>query len=167
MSEIITLNYKERSELESLLKKCDTVRQHQRIQALLLLEEEESVESIAELLRVSRQSIYNWVSRFNRRKEFSILERVSDAERCGRPATSKGIIDPLIDVVIESDPREFDYNSTVWTAPLLQTYLLEHHNKEVSIRSINYALERLHISWKRPRHTLARRAYFWRQSKGG
>lgn len=167
MNEIIKLSYKERSELEFLLKNCDTIRQHQRIQALLLVDEKESVQSVAELLRASRQSIYNWVSHFKRRSGLTILERVSDSVRSGRPATSKGIIDPLIDSVIDSDPREFDYNSTVWTAPLLQVYLAEHHGQEVSIRSISYALERLQISWKRPRHILARQALFWRQAKGG
>lgn len=166
MSEIITLSRKERSALECLLKNCATVRQYQRIQALLLVEEE-SVESVAAWLRVSRQSIYNWVSRFNQRQELPMLERVVDAGRTGRPATSKGLIDPLIDAVIDSDPRDFAYNSTVWTAPLLQGYLCEQHGHAVSIRSISYALERLQISWKRPRHSLALRSATWRQAKGG
>lgn len=167
MSEIITLSYKEHRQLEYWLKNCATIRQYQRIQALLLLEAAESVESVADSLRVSRQSIYNWVSRFNQRRELPLLARVADAERTGRPRTSQGIIDPLIDAVIDSDPREFAYNSTVWTATLLQVYLGEHHQQEVSIRSISYALARLQLRWKRPRYTLARRDPHWRQAKGG
>ncbi|MCA1626909.1 MAG: helix-turn-helix domain-containing protein [Acidobacteria bacterium] len=166
MSEIITLSRKERSALECLLKNCATIRQYQRLQALLLLEEE-SVESVAAWFHVSRQSIYNWVSRFNQRQELPLLERVADAGRTGRPATSKGIIDPLIDAVIDSDPRDLDYNSTVWTATLLQVYLCEHHGHEVSLRSIGYAIERLQLRWKRPRHSLALRRATWRQAKGG
>ena len=167
MSKIITLSHKERSQLEYLLKKCPTVRQHQRIQALLLLDEGVSVEELAEWLRVSRQSIYNWVNRFQERAQFALLERVDDDFRSGRPPSAKGIIDPLIDSVIDSDPRDFQYNSTVWTASLLQIYLQERHRQKVCLRSISYALERLRLRWKRPRHTLARRAKYWRQAKAG
>jgi small-conductance mechanosensitive channel len=59
------------------------------------------------------------------------------------------------------------YNSTVWTAGLLQLYLAEVHQEKVSLRSISYALERLGLNWKHPRHTLSLRDPFWRQSKGG
>jgi len=41
------------------------------------------------------------------------------------------------------------------------------HNQQVSIRSIGKAISRLHINWKRPRHTLARQALNWQQAKGG
>ena len=120
MSKTIVLNYQERSELEALLKDCSDARQFQRIQALLLLDEDDSVEQIAELLRVSRQTIYNWAERFAQRQDLSTLERVSDGLRCGRPTTAKGIIDPWLDLIIDSDPRDYGYNSTVWTAALLQ-----------------------------------------------
>jgi transposase len=96
-----------------------------------------------------------------------MVERLADAHRSGRPVSAKGIIDPLIDAVIDSDPRDYSYNSTVWTAPLLRRYLSQHHQQEVSVRSISYALERLGINWKHPRHTLGRRDPHWRQAKGG
>lgn len=167
MSKTIELSYQERSELEVLLKSCSDVRQFQRIQALLLLDEDDSVEQIADSLRVSRQTIYNWADRFARRQNLPILERVSDGLRTGRPPTAKGIIDPWLDLVIDSDPRDYGYNSTVWTAGLLQRYVEDHHHCQVSVRSIGYALDRLDIRWKRPRHTLARREPNWRQAKGG
>ncbi|MBI3654464.1 MAG: helix-turn-helix domain-containing protein [Acidobacteria bacterium] len=150
-----------------MLKDCSEARQFQRIQALRLLDEEDSVEHIADLLRVSRQTIYNWAQRFEQRQGWPAFERVSDRLRSGRPTTAKGIIDPWIDLVIDSDPRDYGYNSTVWTAGLLQSYVKEHHNCQVSLRSLGYALDRLRISWKRPRHTLARRQPNWRQAKGG
>ena len=76
MSELIQLSYKERSELEYLLSQRIESRQYQRVLALLLIDEEESVEEVAEQLRVTQRTVYNWVTRFEQRGELSITERV-------------------------------------------------------------------------------------------
>lgn len=167
MDDIINLTYQERSLLESVRASSHNAKQFQRAQALLLLDGGESVEGVAELLQVSRQTIYNWIARFEARTEWSVPHRLLDAPRSGRPATAAGIIDPLLDDIMETDPRESGYRSTVWTAELLQHYLADYHQIAVGRRSVRYALERLEIAWKRPRHTLARRSPTWRQAKGG
>lgn len=167
MSRLIELTGKQRNELELLLTRHADSRLYQRALALLLLDDGQTVDEIATSLRVSRQSVYNWALRFQQRDPLSVLARLADAERGGRPVTVKGIIDPLIDAVIDSDPRHYGYNSTVWTAELLRRYLREQHQQEASLRSIGYTLTRLRINWKRPRHRLARRDPHWRQAKGG
>jgi transposase len=167
MSELIKLTGKQRIELEHLLTRHSDSRLYQRAFALLLLDDGQSVDEIATALRVSRQTVYNWASRFQQRHDGSSIARLADAQRDGRPLTVKGIIDPLIDAVIDSDPRDYGYHSTVWTAPLLRRYLDEQHQHEVSLRSIGYSLVRLRIRWKHPRHRLARRDPHWRQAKGG
>lgn len=123
-------------------------------------------EEVAAALRVSRQTVYNWAARFQQRHDLSLTERLADAERAGRPVTVSGVVDPLIDAVIDSDPRDYGYNSTVWTAELLCHYLCEQHQHETRLRSIGYALVRLRIRWKHPRHRLARCDPNWRQAKG-
>jgi transposase len=167
MSDLIKLTGKQRIELEHLLTHHGDSRLYQRAFALLLLDDGQSVDEIATALRVSRQTVYNWAWRFQQRHDGSSLARLADAARGGRPITVKGIIDPLIDSVIDSDPRDYGYNSTVWTAPLLRRYLSQQHQHEASLRSIGYSLVRLRIRWKHPRHRLARRDPFWRQAKGG
>jgi transposase len=167
MSELIELSNKERRELESLRMLDVERRQYQRILALLLLDEGASVEEIAEQLFVPRRTIYDWINRFNQRSDLSIRERIQDAVRSGRPATAKGVIDPVIDKIIDSDPRDYGYNSTVWTAELLRRYLSKYHHHDVSLRSISYALVRLEIGWKLPRYVLSRQDPYWRQAKGG
>lgn len=164
---MVKLSYKERSELEALFKSRASGEIHQRAQALLLLDEAESAAAVAELLRVSRQTVYNWVARFEERTACALVERLADAPRSGRPVTAKGVIEPLLDAVIDSDPRDYGYNSTVWTADLLRRYLNDTHQEVVGLRSVGYALARLAIRWKHPRHTLLLRAPFWRQAKGG
>jgi len=164
---LVRLKSKEVARLEKLLRVPPDTRALKRIQALLWLNDGESVGMVAERLRVTRQTVYNWGAHFLTRTDLPFEVRVADAVRCGRPRTALEIIDPLLEQIIETDPRESGYRSTIWTALLLQDYLSREHRVKVSTKSIGRALERLQISWKRPRHTLSRRAWYWRQAKGG
>lgn len=142
-------------------------RQIRRVQALLWLAEGDSVEEVADRLSVNRRTVYNWVARFEQRKDLPLEQRVADGARSGRPATALEIIDDLLDAVIDDDPREYGYQSTVWTADLLRRYLSAEHQIEVCSKSVSLALKRLGVVWKRPRHVLALSDPFWRQAKGG
>jgi len=88
---------KERTELEWLIGHTCDARLLQRAQALLWFVTGESIEAIALRLMVSRQSVYNWLDRFQERDSLPLASRLRDAERSGRPRTAHGIIDPLID----------------------------------------------------------------------
>jgi transposase len=162
-----TLNSKERRELEGWVRTTDTASVLRRVQALLWLDEGASAGEVAELLFVSRAAVYKWVRQFQERQGLEVEERVAEGSRGGRPRTVQGVIDPLVDEVIDQDPRELGYRSTVWTAPLLVQYLAEVHQRTVSLQSVRLAIARLGISWKRPRHQLALRSPTWRQAKGG
>lgn len=164
---LVELTAREFFSLQKLLTQPVDARQVQRIQALLWLDAGESVDEVAARLAVTRQSVYNWVSRFDARADSPVALRVSDSNRSGRPPTVLGIIDSLIDAVIDVDPRTLGYASTIWTAGLLQQYLADKHQVRVSTKSVNRAIARLDIAWKRPRHQLSRRDPSWRQAKGG
>lgn len=163
----LELNSKERYLLERILSDSLDARQVLRAYALIWLDEGDLVEEIAQRLSVSRQTIYNWVMRFQQRQDLDLSARLADAPRSGRPCTAKGIIDSLIEEVIDTDPRDIGYGSTVWTASLLVAYLHAEYKIEVSTDSVSLALARLKIRWKRPRHHLALRPDTWRQAKGG
>ncbi len=161
------LSRKERKEFEWLIGHTHDARLLQRAQAILWFVMGERVDAIALRLLISWQSLYNWFKRFQERASLPLVARLADAERSGRPRTAHGIIDPLIDAVIDTDPRELGYRSTVWTAGLLQAYLSEEHQIEVSSKSVSFAIARSQIRWRRPRHRLALRPQTWRQAKGG
>ena len=61
---------------------------------------------------------------------------LSLASRARAAAGAKNVscsaICPLIDAVIDDDPRDYGYRATVWTAPLLQRSLEEAHGIETS-----------------------------------
>ena len=164
---LLSLNDRQRGDLEDIVSHTPLAKERCRAQALLWLAEGSDVGEIAELLRVSRQTIYNWLSRFQERSELDLRARLLDAPRPGRPRAASGTIDELVAAVIDGDPRPLGYHATVWTAPLLVRYLRDHHAIEVSDRTVSRAIDRLGIRWKRPRHELALRPETWRQSKGG
>lgn len=163
----LKLSKRELGELEELAAHGVDARQVRRAQAALWYSRGESIAQIAERLAVTPQTIYNWFARLCQRSDRPLADRVNDGPRSGRPATALGIIDPLIDRVIDTSPRTLGYAHTIWTAVLLQRYLREHHQIDVCRQSVSQALRRLGIRWKRPRHQLSRRAAHWRQSKGG
>jgi transposase len=138
-----------------------------RAQALLWLDQGESLGAVATRLDVTRQTVYNWVNNFHARRPAALRDRLADGFRSGRPPTVKERIDPLLEAVLPQDPWALGYRSTVWTAPLLTQYLRDTHALTVSRQSVSLALARLDIRWKRPRHRLAHRSPTWRQGKGG
>src|SRR3954470_17150276 len=164
---LLTLSDRQRGELEDIVSHTPWAKERCRAQALLGIADGSAVGDVADLLHVSRQTVYNRLSRFQGRAELDLRARLLDAPRLGRPRTASGTIEELVAAVIDDDPRDFGYHATVWTAPLLSRYLRDHHAIEVSDRTISRAIDRLGISWKRPRHELALRPETWRQSKGG
>lgn len=163
----IELSARDRQALNTVLASTSDARVLRRVYALKQLDEGDSVVDVASMLQVSRQSVYNWLDRIARNQDQPLAERLNDGERSGRPCTLKGMIEPLIDCVIDTSPFNYGYQATTWTAPLLAVYLKEQHEIVASVPSIRLALARLKISWKRPRHTLALRPKYWRQAKGG
>src|SRR3954452_17254690 len=163
----LILSPRQRSELEFLASHNPVAQERCRAQALLWLHEGETPEQVAESLRVSRRTVYHWLERFYARGEPDLRQRLADAPRPGRPRAGDDGVDPWIATVIDTDPRTLGYHQTVWTAPLLVRYLHDHHQVEVSRKTVSRAIARLCIRWKRPRHQLARRPDTWRQSKGG
>jgi transposase len=164
---LLSLSDRQRGELEELVSHTPLAKERCRAQALLWIAAGADVGEVAELPQVTRQTIYNWLSRFQERAKLDLRARLLDAPRLGRPRAASGTSDERVAAVIDGDPRQFGYHATVWTAPLLSRYLHDRHGIDVSDRTVGRAIDRLGISWKRPRHELALRPETWRQSKGG
>jgi len=60
----IALSPQEHSVLGKIVAHTKDARQLRRAQALLWLDKGERVQEVAERLRVSRRTLYHWVSRF-------------------------------------------------------------------------------------------------------
>jgi len=161
-----TLRARERTQLEVVVAQTHDARVLRRAYSLLWLDDGETVAAIAAHWHVNRKSVYNWHERFVQRPGLAIELRLADAARTGRPCTAQGVIDPLLEAVIDTSPASCGYRASVWTAALLLRYLHDAHQLTISLQSVRLALARLRLNWKRARHRLALRPATWRQSKG-
>jgi len=163
----IELTTKEQVILTNLVQTTDSVKTYRRAQALLWLHEGWTTQSVAEQFRVTRQTIWNWMNRFLQRRSLSINQWVDDQPRTGRPKKVNEQVESLLDDMIDDDPQDWGYQYTTWTADLLAQCLEECYEIQVTGKTVRRALDRLGISWKRPRYVLANRSPTWRQAKGG
>lgn len=163
----LELSSQARKRLQPLAARTTNACVLRRAQALLWLASGHGLEDITRCLCICRRTIYYWVEQYATREADELAGRLGAMPRSGRPRTAAGIIEPLMESIIDRDPRELGSRSRVWTAGLLRQHLSHAHHLAVSQRSLCSALARLSLRWKRPRHQLARRARYWRQAKRG
>ena len=141
---LLALSSQEREALHALLTPLALTTAARRAQALLWLDAGQSPETVAARVGVSRQTVYNWATRFKeRRGKCDVPTRLVDDKRSGRGKTTARIIDPLITAVLGRDPHEFGYCAPKWTSTLLERYLRQVHDVSVCRRSVSLALRRL------------------------
>ncbi|HEV8718278.1 MAG TPA: helix-turn-helix domain-containing protein [Candidatus Binatia bacterium] len=141
---LLALNSQERGDLQDLLTPLALTNAVRRAQALLWLDAGHSPETVAARLGVSRQTVYNWATRFKERRDTcDVSTRLADDKRPGRGKTTAPLIDPLIEAVLTRDPHEFGYCAPRWTPTLLERYLRNVANITVCRRSVSLALKRL------------------------
>ncbi len=155
-----------RQELEAIVSYGHSVRQLKRAQALLWVDDGESISQVARRLRTTRQTIHNWIHRIDLDRG-SLAECLQDAPRRGRPRTKTEVFDEVIPQLLASTPGQQGYRATGWTNRLLRVYLKRHHQLSVSRRTVQLAIRRAGYRWKRPRYVCVRRSPTWRQAKGG
>lgn len=153
---MVILNTQERRTLEKLTVQAGLTPEARRAQALLWLAAGHSPQFVAKRLRVSRQTVYNWMASFKERQDEKNIEiRLADRKRSGRPPKSSRpvrpllppTIDPLVAAALGKDPRELGYHAVLWTPKLLRQYLREVYSLPVTLKHINGALARLETCW--------------------
>lgn len=163
----LRLHPRTRALLAAIAAHTTQAKELRRAQALLWLDQGESLPSVAQRLYVTRQTVVNWVHNFQERQTLPVRERLADGPRSGRPRRGQPRIDPLLRAGLSQDPWALGYRSTIWTASLLTQYLWDTEALRISPQRVRLALARLEVRWKRPRYRLAHRAATWRQAKGG
>lgn len=148
----VKLTARERRQLRSKLQQAHDVHLYRRTLAMLDHDRGEPVSAVAQLLGVSRQSIYNWIPRFEKRGGAAGL---STAPRSGRPARAGEIFDVLLHTLLMLSPAQSGYHATHWTVRLLRDQLRQNTGEDYSDDTIRRGLHRLGFVWKRPRYVLA------------
>ena len=145
------LTTRERRQMRAKLRQARDARLFRRTLAMLECDCGEPVSAVAELLGVSRQSVYNWIARF---QEQGGPAELNDAPRSGRPARADETFDVLLRTLLMLSPERFGYHATHWTVRLLRDQLRKNLEQDYSDDTIRRGLHRLGYVWKRPRYVL-------------
>lgn len=139
------------------------------VRAHALLRQDEGIlcGEIANRLKTSRQSVYNWTQCFQQRQGLTLEPRFADAARSGRPATAKGIIYPLIDEVIDQDPLAIGKSSHGLDGRTSDGLITSRarHPRFIEQRPFGAGSSQ-RIRWKRLRHTVGLSKRTWRPTNG-
>jgi transposase len=164
---LLTLTLSERRALEQKIQQTKDVKVLKRAQALLWLDRGMSVQEILKRLGVSRRTVYVWVSRYQKRRNRSIVDRLRDQPKLGRPATKSTLMLKILPQLLKESPSQYGYHCANWTSTLLQQALQCKYEVNVSTRTIRRCLKNLDYVWRRPTYALSRQSPTWRQEKGG
>lgn len=164
---VFDLSAATRRHLEEVLEHPCHARQLKRAQALLWMDNGDTVTGVAARLRGSRQSVSNGAAWRHHRQGQPVAHRLEEALRSGRPAEKSEVVERVIRPGLATDPQQEGSRAPGWTNPLLRDCLQRHSHLEVSHQTIRQAIFRAGSRWTRPRSVFSRRPATWRQAKGG
>jgi transposase len=162
-----TLSLSERRALAKQIHGAKDAKILKRAQTFLWLSDGMSVQEISKRFGISRQTIYDWVSSYQKRRNMSFRSRLQDRPQPGRPPRKSPVILRELEAFLHESPRQHGYYHAEWTASLLAKVFKRQHDLDVSTKTIRRCLKQLHYVWKRPGYTLARQSATWAQAKGG
>jgi transposase len=147
----LELSRKERRCLEARLKTAPTHRVYRKVLAILSVHDGTPVLTVAQVLRVNRLSIYNWLRAYAAARDPAVLD---DHYHGGRAESWSDEIATALRTALEKPPDAWGYNAVNWTSPLLKAQLEIAFELNASERTIRRLMPGLGYVWKRPRHTL-------------
>jgi transposase len=147
----LQLTAAQRRQLRRLLEHPSDVRPYRRALAILEVAGGRSIAAVAALLRVSRQSVYNWVDAYCRSPGTQAL---ADGYGTGRPSLWTEPLRTLLQEALGQLPDAFGYPGVNWTVPLLREHLGRFGGQWLSEDTIRRELDRIGYVWKRFRYVL-------------
>jgi transposase len=146
------LSKHERRQMREALRQTRDARHYRRLLAILEHDEGTPIAEIARRLGMSRQSVHDWIVRF---EEERCIDALREAPRPGRPARADEAFDAVLGALLMLLPERFGYRARHWTVRLLRHQLRRNLEQEYSDDTIRRGLHRLGYVWKRPRYVLA------------
>ena len=153
----------DRRKLKAAVRAVKDARHLRRVQAVLLVAQGRPVSLACGTTGLSRQSVYNALRRYRRRRRPSDL---ADRPRSGRPRVARPIGGRQILAALRVDPREAGFNATAWTVPLLARHLSARHRAAITPRTLRRRMHEAGLRWKRPRYVYHERDPHAAQKKG-
>jgi transposase len=153
----------DRRKLKAAVRAVREARHLRRVQAVLLVAQGRPVALACGTTGLSRQSVYNALRRYRRRRRPADL---ADRPRPGRPRVAGPVGNRQILAALRLDPREVGFNATAWTVPLLARHLSQRHRVPITPRTLRRRMHEAGLRWKRPRYVYHERDPHAAQKKG-
>jgi transposase len=153
----------DRRKLRAAVRAVADARHLRRAQAVLLFCRRRPMGLICSATGLSRQSVYNAVRRYRRRRRPADL---ADRPRAGRPRVARRVGRRSILAALRVDPRSAGFNATTWTVALLARYLSTRLRVAIGPRTLRRRMHAAGLRWKRPRYVYHLRDPHASQKKG-
>lgn len=95
-----------------------------------------------------RQTIYNWLNRFEER---DFEDALYDDERPGRPPELSEEQFQQFAETLHQPPEETGYDEPAWSSALAQQHLIAEFDVAYSRRHVQRLMRKAEVSWKKPR----------------
>lgn len=145
------LTVPERRQLRKQLEATTEAEVYRRTLGLLAIDAGWAKKDVARLLQAGRQTIYDWLNRYQAERSPVALHHHRGQ---GRPVlwTPKRV--SQLRSLLKRSPQDLGYPAALWTIPLLQEQFSHQGGWSVSRNSLRRQLHELGYVWKRFRHVL-------------
>lgn len=123
----------------------------QKAQAIHLLHLGQKVTSVAEMMAVTRTTIYEWHDAWLANGIDGLVRKKGS----GRRFKASPAYEQLLEETVDTDPAELGYEFTVWTVDRLCQHMLEKTGILLSGRTLTNTLRRLDYVYRRPKRDLS------------
>jgi transposase len=107
---------------------------------LLALSQGRSVTQIAQILGVTRQSVYNWIASYGRPEPGNTF---TDAPRSGRPTVWTQELQAHLQTALQQPPPSTGRRASRWSVPQLRHYLCRATGRDLSGETVRRKLREL------------------------
>ena len=153
----------DRQRLLQALAQAHEARLYRRLRAVAEVAEGQTIAAVARRARVARSTVHRWIARYLAERTPAAL---AEGQRSGRPRVALALTDDRLRQLLTSDPRQFGYNATTWTVPLLAAHVRA-QGVALSARTLRRRIRAARFRWKRPRYVYSERAEHVGAKKGG
>ena len=128
----------------------------ERVSACEALEKGVSVDEIAEVLKVSRSSIFDWQKTYRAHGADALRTKKT---RGPKSKLSDGQLSQLYRLIVGNDPRQLSFGLALWTRGMIQELIFRQFGVRLSLVSVGAVLANLGLSPQRPLYRSYERSY--------
>jgi transposase len=138
------------AEIEQAMNQAKKPEVRQRATAIRLLHLGHAPGEVAEMMAVSKASIYNWHARWRA----DGVEGLTNRPKSGRPTKATQEYIQKLEEALEADPTELGYDFNIWAVDRLRAHLERQTGIKLSASRMRALLKKHDYVYRQPAHDL-------------